>query len=742
MSVTATEYSITGYQGDEDIALYYDYGSGYFDSDVTVTFEFEFDNSVTTESNLISFLGFAHDAPVSSFDLNDVWTVTNSADYIGIGGRYYTPNYSIYVVEHKYGSAETYGAYVDIPYATYHGQTVYVKWYFDDSIGTYGRVYLYAYSDEAMTIEIDSGYYSLTEENSWEWMYTVLGWDSGADGQIDITCGNYDLFVGEPPSVSYDTPSYQGYNYIEDIYYYSLNGTVDNDAGYNQYVTTYWKKDGDSEYQSQLNVENPFNTSETFFQWIEVEPDATYYYYFEIWSALGTFTSGEDSFVAEVESGIPVMSTNFFYTTVANGDNSSAYLTGGCVFDNGEDVTAYIRYSENTTDWTDSVAYGSTINTDDSFSINVTGLKENTKYYYQSKGVNINGTGYGGIYIFEIIDWANPDLEISVSDVASTSANINITLTDDGNESQIYTYYEIRQQGSSEWYTPNVILGEPNGAYMSENQTRTITNNGLTASTGYEIRGSAFGQCYMQGFCEGIIHTDIISFTTSAVSNIPVVQLDEVGYTDTYTMYGIATVLNDGGWDCTISLEFKLATADYSHWARNVLMNPTQYCDTLDTGDSCTTFIYPVSIGKTYAVRARISNALGQFTYSNIITYTHASGSTSTDSTNTTSLVWLEPVEELLAKYGLNNTGGRLLVIIVLMILAFILIVLLPGKYYQEFVKFTIPIAMAVDSVIMILGMVVGYIPPIITGIILVVFGGVIAVFVIKIFKSQGSGVE
>jgi len=73
------------------------------------------------------------------------------------------------------------------------------------------------------------------------------------------------------------------------------------------------------------------------------------------------------------------------------------------------------------------------------------------------------------------------------------------------------------------------------------------------------------------------------------------------------------------------------------------------------------------------------------------------------------------------------------------MVLVFLIIVLLPGHKYQEYVRYTVPVAGCIDAVLLIFWMAVGYVPVLLTAGILVAAAGTIAMFVVRMFRGRGA---
>lgn len=725
--ITVAETQVDFYGSSAYVAnLYNDYGAGYFDSDYTFTFKINY--SRFDSNAFISLATFTNTAVTAGVD----WFYSN-VDCVIFMWQNVAGALKFYIKE-KLGGGSLYSSTLtQVAESTYRNTDLWCKVFFDDDVGTYGTFYFYIYTNEAMTILLASNSLALHEENSWQYYSPIqnAGWGTYT---MDLTISNGagDVIISEN-EIQDNGEEFIDYSSITDTFYYYINGEIIESNGIDAEVYLYYSRNGGNK---QSQYVGDYQAPESFEELITGSYGDEIEYYFGMINAYGTDVTDNNTFTMSGNCSSPPTMTTVSYprTLTANGTESVALLYGIVDLDGCDNVTGYIQYSENTTDWTDSNPYAENLTHGDWYSINITSLNINQEYFYRAKGVNGNGTGYGAIASFTIYDWADPIVDISHSNVLNTSADLTIELLDDGNEDEIWVVAEYRQLGQTAW----TQIGA--GTYISINETAVYHLTDLNSSTTYQYRAYGFGECYKLGYCDDFSYSNIYQFTTNSYANIPSVQLDIVGYYDSFTLYGTARVINDSGRPCTISLEFKPYGSDNSHWARNILLNPSQYCDSLFETYTCTTYITNLNYGSTYDVRARIQNDLGYFSYSNIITYTLQSGTTST-TPGTGDMTWLQPVTDFLEQYNLNNTGGKLLVIFIIMMLVLIICVFISGNKWQENLKISLPIAGLIDSIVMVFGMVVNFVPVIITAIIITVFCGVIAIFVIKTLQGRGSEV-
>jgi hypothetical protein len=162
----------------------------------------------------------------------------------------------------------------------------------------------------------------------------------------------------------------------------------------------------------------------------------------------------------------------------------------------------------------------------------------------------------------------------------------------------------------------------------------------------------------------------------------------------------------------------------------------------VETNDVLDTYITGLTYGKTYEFRAVADNTvlindefLGGIVESNIVKFRLITD----DDTTTGSSDITETFDEWLAQYNLNNTGGKMLVTIIALLLAFVIIVFIPGKDYKRVINVSVPIAGMVDSVILVFAMAIGYVPVFVTIILVLIFAGVTASFIIRLLRGGGS---
>lgn len=574
--------------------------------------------------------------------------------------------------------------------ATYSSWNVYTRtsgeryytYHYDAGTGTYGTLYLYQYTDEDRTILEDSTSLALGFDPAGtdDYYYAASSCDHPTSTALQSWYFEDMYYATAEGQIVNNSAVYDSWDYYTDTYYYELEAEVTEDLDDDWLVTFYFKEDGDPSYDSWLSPEYPINDSDPIVHsWWAVEDGVTYWWYAEMSNGGETYSSTPESFVADVEH-TPLFTISALYTPYYNGDNSSALISGSILSDGGSNVTAWAQWSENTTDWTTSAVSETNLQTDDEFSINCTNLLEATNYYYRFKGTNDEGTDYSEIFTLVVANWTDPEVSGTYFAVTDTTASIQGTLDSDGGEDTIYVNFDYRVWtvgDTNDWITPYY------GTWLEEDESEIWGLTGLLPNTHYEFRVKAFGQCYMQGFCDGVVYTDEISFWTSGYDGSPTIHLDEVGYYDDYTVYTEATVTNDGGLSCSAGMEYSYNEVVWYD------CSPDQIEEGLEEDDEYTAYVSPGKPDENVVYRAWVCNYNG-CTYSNKIWYKIEQGSSPSDDTDTSPSSDSDPLDWLarvvLGAIGMNNEGGKVLFVIVCMMILF-------GIFYKsQFFRIFMPV--------------------------------------------------
>lgn len=593
----------------------------------------------------------------------------------------------------------------------------YFNFKYDADEGTYGTCYLDIFSDSAMTDQLGEISYALTEANSWRYFVpfmgggsTVSGYYSSAD--LGTTC--YYTSFGATAQTDNATDIYYD-SYLEESFA-TLNGEVVNDGGEACTASFYYKKTTDSEWSWAGGDATTYSTGQSFsFDVIGLEPDYTYEYFARIHNSMGNFDGDTVEFSTALPSGVaPVMAT-YNYPLDKGTDNVTLY--GAVVTDGGANVTGYFQYRQTgTATWYDS-DNETDLTTGDNYHITVGSIPERTEYQFRAIGVNEYGSDTGSIGTFEIINATEPSITVSLDEVGHNYAYITGNVTDDGGDtcnSRIY----YRKVGASSWQVPQV-------SQLNTGESMTIYASGLTPSAQYEYYFTVSNDW-------GTETTDTYTFYTSQATYTPTMDFYGYGYLTQTSAYFEPEVVDDGGSSVTIWLEYRALGSET--W----ISNASQYTNYgVTEGNYVQQIISNLQYGQTYYVRAAGQNENGT-SYSDVIEYPHISptDTTTPEATDETAglLAWLTRV-------GLNNTGGKLLLVIAGMIFVFFVAIFAPGPMYREFAKFTVPVGAMLAVLVLVYGMVKGWVPTVLTVSLLVLAAAYPGILIIRMFqggKSRG----
>jgi hypothetical protein len=342
---------------------------------------------------------------------------------------------------------------------------------------------------------------------------------------------------------------------------------------------------------------------------------------------------------------------------------------------------------------------------------------------------NEHGIDYGDIEYFIWQDvGAMPTVTTGAPlNVDYDSATLTGSIEDDGG-GYCVVGFDFKRTGEADW-----TRFEVGGEYSTgDNFTYTLPG-GLAEYTTYQFRALGSNAA---GYNEiGDYYTyatgDVVQFTTTERTGLPVVTLQSVAWHDNYTVRATFRIDDDGGVVCHGNLRYRIP---YGAWQYD---DSVPNIEGLSTGDTATTYVRGLTYGAEYEFQAWVFNDLsGGFGYSNIIKYQLVAAD---DTTTPPAGDAAAGISNQLTTWDLNNVGGRLLVVVGSMVLVFLIIVLLPGHKYQEYVRYTVPVAGCIDAVLLIFWMSVGYVPVLLTAGILVAAAGTIAMFVVRMFRGRGA---
>ena len=170
-----------------------------------------------------------------------------------------------------------------------------------------------------------------------------------------------------------------------------------------------------------------------------------------------------------------------------------------------------------------------------SFTVNITGLTSDTKYYVRSYAINSTGTSYGREVSFTTLQVvSSPTVTTSqVTNITQTTATGGGNVTSDGNAT-------VTERGVC-WSTSHNPSTSGSHASASGGGTGSFTVNmtGLTANTTYYVRAYATNS-------QGTSYGSEVSFTTSQVVTAPTVTTSQVTNITQTTATGGGNVTSDG----------------------------------------------------------------------------------------------------------------------------------------------------------------------------------------------------
>lgn len=232
-TLTLTDWdtvTVSDLDHDEATYLIRDMGTGYFGGD------FEFHVHINTTS--ITSPGEVFVWALSNTDDTPGAIDTASGDYIGV---YYNAYY-LWIERCDGGALTAYQITTDLALATDY----YLKIVRDESVGTYGTLYCYIYTDPEMSTLYASGSLALGDWDDWRYLYWMAGSERGLGGsawsgtieELRIISGNEN-----PLQIGFQVKDTSGVAYTygapEDTFMYRLeNGNNWNGVSIDEYVQT------------------------------------------------------------------------------------------------------------------------------------------------------------------------------------------------------------------------------------------------------------------------------------------------------------------------------------------------------------------------------------------------------------------------------------------------------------------------------------------------------------------------
>lgn len=705
--------------------LYADYDAGFFDtSSESLTVEFAVE---------ITAIGGGTSDTVGII----TWTNQVTTDFYGM--VYYPRKEMMGVELQKTATGFRLGVWeVEQDGGTNHGSswvnltdyvTYYCRYIFDDEYGTYGIHKLYVYSDADRSNQIGYTARELYKHHSFQYYELLVGYGDTGNGWMSGIIDNICLSDYLPPEATtynatglYYNP-YTGYSEI------TLNGHVESDGGDDACTCSfYYKKQADSEW-SWANAVGTYEEGENFTTALPfLEPDEDYEYYARVTNESG-YDNGETvEFNTDREAGTPEVDTLAYPINI----DSDTTIYGYVLNDGGENCTGWMEWSlTGTGNWT-ATANTTDLVDFDYFNGTVENVTEDTTYYYRAALMNGEGTGYGGTTTFIWYNSYEPTFDtLPASNVQPTSATISTNITDDGG-APCLVHMRYRKLGVSNWNETYSVSGEI-GDILNWNIS------GLASATTYQAQALGWNEaCYDAE--SGIIdwqYGDTVQFTTGAYTGVPVMRTDEVGYLTDWSLYAIGSVLEDNGECANVWFEYR--EIGTSAWISNAYDSGTG--EGVTSSDVCegyevTHYIGDLEYGGSYEVRVVGQNIYGTG-YGQVVSYLHATEEDIESGNVTPQPDWVHWVElEILHPFGLNNTSGKLFFTIFFAVVVFLIVASFTFKAPEELKKLVLLVAIVLACLSVVLGMIIGFVPTVLTVGVLIAAAGTLAVLGVKIFRG------
>jgi len=182
ITVSANTVDVSALGMDEDAYVYKDFGVDHFKGD----FEHLLDLTLTSGSGDGAW-ALAH----SLTNLVDDWHTIHAGggDELGVSYEWDEDTGKWYIRLHEVASGS--GARDDS--STYDADSFYLKFKRDESVGTYGTLYCYIYSDAARTNLLETLSLSLHAKTDFRYCYATQSVNPGYDRCVTATIANLDL---------------------------------------------------------------------------------------------------------------------------------------------------------------------------------------------------------------------------------------------------------------------------------------------------------------------------------------------------------------------------------------------------------------------------------------------------------------------------------------------------------------------------------------------------------------------
>ena len=234
----------------------------------------------------------------------------------------------------------------------------------------------------------------------------------------------------------------------------------------------------------------------------------------------------------------------------------------------------------------------------DSFSISISGLAINTKYYVKAYAVNSAGTVYGDIASFTTLASTPVVNTVGSSEISSTGAVLSGTVvTDNGAAITERGFVWLKGTDAPTTSSNKVKVEGSTGDF-------TATISGLDPNQKYSYRAYAIN-------AKGTSYGDIMNFSTSV--SLPTLPATKVSSITTTSVTFTCTVTNHGG-------ETVSEVGFYYSKEESVDVETAQKISEVYSSDAFTLKAEDLEIGQNYYVKAYTKNSIGEV-YSAVVSF-------------------------------------------------------------------------------------------------------------------------
>lgn len=329
-----------------------------------------------------------------------------------------------------------------------------------------------------------------------------------------------------------------------------------------------------------------------------LEPHTTYYVRAYAINAKGTGLGAVQQFTTADDRTAPIVQTG---TASAIGENS-ATLSASITADGGSPVTAKgFYYGTNNNPATDGTRVNATGEGND-FSVDLTGLRAGTTYYFCAFAENEVGVSYGQTQQFSTnIALAVPAVgATTVSAITTTTASASATITSTGGA-------DVTEKGFYISLNNPPTASDQRILSMAAGNEITADLSGLQPNTRYYIRAFATNS-------EGTAVGSINLFTTADDTTTPTIGSVTAADTTSTSVDLMATIMEDGGASITEKGFCYTTTAGVTP-----TVNDQKAVDS-SAGNDIILTLTGLSPNTVYYIRAYATNNNGKTGYSNTIT--------------------------------------------------------------------------------------------------------------------------